>query len=77
MVTVHLVDGWTGEKLLDVIRGLYIYYPPGAAPSARRPARRECSCRRERTTGIESLVSPGKRAPGNDRQRRRSKRERR
>ena len=28
MVTVHLVDGWTGEKLLDVIRGLYIYYPP-------------------------------------------------
>jgi len=34
MVTVHLVDGWTGDKLLDVIRGLYIYYPPGAAPPA-------------------------------------------
>jgi hypothetical protein len=34
MVTVHLADGWTGEKLLDVIRGLYIYYPPGAAPPA-------------------------------------------
>ena len=33
MVTVHLTEGWTGEKLLDVIRGLYIYYPPadGAA----------------------------------------------
>jgi hypothetical protein len=31
MVTVRLADGWTGEKLLDVIRGLYIYYPPGAA----------------------------------------------
>ena len=28
MVTVHLTEGWTGEKLLDVIRGLYIYYPP-------------------------------------------------
>ncbi|MGH9235551.1 MAG: hypothetical protein ACRD0R_19695 [Acidimicrobiales bacterium] len=37
MVTVHLVDGWTGEKLLDVIRGLYIYYPPGAAPPAGAP----------------------------------------
>jgi hypothetical protein len=34
MVTVHLVDGWTGEKLLDVIRGLYIYYPPGSPPPA-------------------------------------------
>jgi hypothetical protein len=34
MVTVHLADGWTGEKLLDVIRGLYIYYPPGAAAPA-------------------------------------------
>ena len=34
MVTVHLTDGWTGEKLLDVIRGLYIYYPP---PAGRRP----------------------------------------
>lgn len=32
MVTVHLVDGWTGEKLLDVIRGLYIHYPPGSQP---------------------------------------------
>jgi hypothetical protein len=31
MVTVHLADGWTGEKLLDVIRGLYIFYPPAAA----------------------------------------------
>ncbi len=33
MITVHLADGWTGEALLDVIRGLYIFYPPadGAA----------------------------------------------
>ncbi len=28
MVTVHLADGWTGAQLLDVIRGLYIFYPP-------------------------------------------------
>ena len=35
VVIVHLTEGWTGEKLLDVIRGLYIYYPPagdGPAP---------------------------------------------
>jgi hypothetical protein len=30
MITVHLTEGWTGEKLLDVIRGLYIYYPSAA-----------------------------------------------
>lgn len=30
VITVELVDGWTGEKLLDVIRGLYIHYPPSA-----------------------------------------------
>ena len=31
VITVHLAEGWTGDRLLDVIRGLYIYYPPGAA----------------------------------------------
>jgi hypothetical protein len=31
VVTVHLAEGWTGAQLLDVIRGLYIYYPPAAA----------------------------------------------
>jgi hypothetical protein len=30
VITVHLAEGWTGDRLLDVIRGLYIYYPPGA-----------------------------------------------
>ncbi len=35
VVTVALADGWTGEQLLDVIRGLYIHYPPvdAAAPA--------------------------------------------
>ena len=28
VITVHLAEGWTGAQLLDVIRGLYIYYPP-------------------------------------------------
>lgn len=30
VITVHLADGWTGDQLLDVIRGLYIFYPPGS-----------------------------------------------
>jgi hypothetical protein len=30
MVTVHLADGWTGDRLLEVIRSLYIYYPSAA-----------------------------------------------
>jgi hypothetical protein len=40
VITVHLAPGWTGEKLLDVIRGLYVHYQPGssngdtAAPAA-------------------------------------------
>jgi hypothetical protein len=35
VITVALADGWKGEQLLDVIRGLYIYYPepdPDADP---------------------------------------------
>ncbi len=31
VITVHLADGWSGDQLLDVIRGLYIYYPPTAS----------------------------------------------
>jgi hypothetical protein len=31
VVTVALADGWTGGQLLDVIRGLYIHYPPADA----------------------------------------------
>jgi hypothetical protein len=40
MITVHLSDGWTGDKLLDVIRGLYIFYPPadGTAVGEGEPA---------------------------------------
>jgi hypothetical protein len=30
IITVALADGWAGEQLLDVIRGLYVYYPPAA-----------------------------------------------
>ena len=30
VITVELVDGGTGDSLLDVIRGLYIHYPPSA-----------------------------------------------
>jgi hypothetical protein len=31
VVTVALADGWAGEQLLDVIRGLYIHYPAAEA----------------------------------------------
>lgn len=31
VITVHLAEGWSGDQLLDVIRGLYIYYPPAAS----------------------------------------------
>jgi hypothetical protein len=31
IITVALADGWAGEQLLDVMRGLYIYYPPATA----------------------------------------------
>ncbi|HEY3143260.1 MAG TPA: hypothetical protein VGJ86_19125 [Acidimicrobiales bacterium] len=31
VITVELTSGWSGEALLDVIRGLYIHYPNAAA----------------------------------------------
>jgi hypothetical protein len=34
VITVALADGWAGDQLLDVIRGLYIYYPPTDDPGA-------------------------------------------
>jgi Scaffold protein Nfu/NifU N terminal len=33
VVTVQLNEGWSGDQLVDVIRGLYIHYP-GAADAA-------------------------------------------
>jgi len=37
VIIVHLADGWTGSQLLDVIRGLYIYYPPSGNGEAAEP----------------------------------------
>jgi hypothetical protein len=34
VITVALAEGWAGEQLLDVIRGLYIHYPPVDAQTA-------------------------------------------
>jgi hypothetical protein len=28
VLTVRLAEGWAGDQLIEVIRGLYIYYPP-------------------------------------------------
>jgi hypothetical protein len=42
VITVGMADGWSGEQLLDVIRGLYIHYPPTAAtPAVSAPAGEE------------------------------------
>jgi hypothetical protein len=41
VVTVHLAEGWTGAQLLDVIRGLYIFYPPAANGSRAEEAEGE------------------------------------
>jgi hypothetical protein len=37
VIIVHLAEGWTGAQLLDVIRGLYIYYPPSGNGEAAEP----------------------------------------
>jgi len=34
VVTVELAEGWQGEDLLDIIRGLYIHYPTDGAAGA-------------------------------------------
>jgi hypothetical protein len=61
VITVALADGWAGEQLLDVIRGLYIYYPPaedrGSASAVSRPPGEEA-------TGGD--VSPTNGAAGGD-----------
>jgi hypothetical protein len=48
VITVALADGWAGEQLLDVIRGLYIYYPsaaegPGSASPVSDPPGEEAT----------------------------------
>ena len=58
VVIVHLVDGWTGEKLLDVIRGLYIFYPPSAAPDGAEAAERAVEADPEAEAAPESVTEP-------------------
>jgi hypothetical protein len=57
IITVALADGWAGEQLLDVIRGLYIYYPPAAADPG--PASAVSSPAGEEATGGEILPTNG------------------
>ena len=35
VITVELTSGWSGEALLDVIRGLYVHYPNAAAEDSK------------------------------------------
>jgi hypothetical protein len=43
VITVHLSEGWSGARLLDVIRGLYIFYPPAGNGQAEPEAGAESS----------------------------------
>src|SRR5262245_40220585 len=43
VITVHLAEGWTGARLLDVLRGLYIFYPPAGNGQAEPEAGAESS----------------------------------
>lgn len=55
VVTVELADGWTGSRLLDIIRGLYIHYPDtaDADPAAADPETGETA-----EVGSETAESP-------------------
>ena len=61
VITVALADGWAGEQLLEVIRGLYIYYPPAEDPGAGSAVSRTPG---EEATGGD--VSPTNGAAGGD-----------
>jgi hypothetical protein len=65
VITVELVDGWAGEQLLDVIRGLYIFYPqagegPGSASAVSgRPGEEATSGDSSPTNGAEEAGGTG------------------
>jgi hypothetical protein len=56
VVIVHLADGWTGEKLLDVIRGLYTFYPPPAAADGAASAERAIEAEPDAEAAPESVT---------------------
>jgi hypothetical protein len=43
VVTVQLTEGWSGDQLVDVIRGLYIHYPAADGASAATETNGEAS----------------------------------
>jgi hypothetical protein len=56
VITVALADGWAGGQLLDVIRGLYIYYPPADDPG---PASTVSDAPGEEATGGDASPTNG------------------
>jgi hypothetical protein len=36
VITVELADGWSGDRLLDVIRSLYVHYPDSSSNAHER-----------------------------------------
>jgi hypothetical protein len=44
MITVELAEGWTGDRLLDVIRNLHVHYPgPDGTDAAGTPGTSEAA----------------------------------
>jgi hypothetical protein len=64
VITVALADGWAGEQLLDVIRGLYIYYPPATEDPG--PASAVSSSADEEATGGDTPLTNGAEDAGDD-----------
>jgi hypothetical protein len=70
VITVALADGWAGEQLLDVIRGLYIFYPPagedpGSASAVSGPPGEEVtSGDSSPTNGADEAAGPEVRGDG-------------
>ena len=56
MVTVHLAEGWNGAQLLDVIRGLYTYYPPATNGDAAQVPESEADEVDEAAAAPESIT---------------------
>jgi hypothetical protein len=61
VIIVHLAEGWTGAQLLDVIRGLYIYYPTPsdngeAAPAGASESESESESGAEAEAQVETQV---------------------
>jgi hypothetical protein len=59
VITVALADGWAGEQLLDVIRGLYIHYPQATTSGASAPVSEVSGSPGEEVQGGDTAPTSG------------------